>query len=61
MFRKISVFLREVQVELKKVSWSTREELVGSTVVVIVSVIIMAVFIGIWDLLFSKIVSVLIR
>ena len=40
-------FLREVRAELGKVAWSTRQELLASTVVVIVVTLILGVFIGI--------------
>jgi preprotein translocase subunit SecE len=49
MFGKISKFLREVQTELKKVTWPTRRELIGSTIVTIVVTVIVSVFIGIVD------------
>ena len=42
-------FIGEVQAELKKCAWPTRAELRGSTIVVTVSVIILAVFVGISD------------
>ena len=54
-------FLKEVKTELTKVSWSSREELVGSTAVVIVITSIAAVFIGLIDLALSKALSVLFR
>jgi preprotein translocase subunit SecE len=52
-------FLNEVKLEMGKVSWSTREELMGSTVVVLVSLAILSIFIGICDLLLSTLVNVL--
>lgn len=61
IFKKSSNFLKEVKVELSKVSWSTRQELIGSTFVVIVITGIMAVFIGAIDLLLSKSLSMLFR
>ena len=51
---KVAKFISEVKQELKKVSWSTRRELINSTIVVIVSVAILAVFIGICDLVWSN-------
>jgi preprotein translocase subunit SecE len=42
-------FIREVKAELGKVSWSSRRELLGSTMVVIVITLLMALFIGIVD------------
>jgi preprotein translocase subunit SecE len=50
-------FLKEVRGELNKVSWSSKEELLGATMVVIVITALMAIFIGIVDLLLSKILS----
>ena len=35
-------------IEMKKVSWPSLNELRGSTVVVIVTVIILSIFIGMW-------------
>ena len=49
MIDKIKKFVSDVVVELKKVSWPSREELRGSTLVVIVAVILIAVFIGVVD------------
>ena len=42
-------FLREVKVELKKVTWPTRKQTMGSTVVVIILVMIISLFLGIVD------------
>jgi preprotein translocase subunit SecE len=61
MFARISSFINEVTVELKKVSWPTRSELIGSTIVVIISVAVMAIFIGICDFIFSKAVHMIIK
>ncbi|HMP72769.1 MAG TPA: preprotein translocase subunit SecE [Kiritimatiellia bacterium] len=44
-------FVEEVQVELKKCTWPTQPELVQSTVVVIVSVVILSIVVGISDLI----------
>jgi len=53
MIKKINTFLTEVRGELTKVSWSTREELMGSTAVVLVFTALMTVFIGVMDFLLS--------
>jgi preprotein translocase subunit SecE len=57
IFKKPIGFLKEVRQELGKVSWSTRQELIGSTFVVIVITVILAVFIGIADLFLSRVLS----
>ena len=42
-------FLREVKVELKKVTWPSRKQTMGSTVVVLVIVTIISLFLGLVD------------
>ncbi len=46
---KIKKFLKEVVAELRKVTWPTKDELIGSTIVTIVVSLIVAIFIGIVD------------
>ena len=59
MANKFVNFLTDVKLEMGKVSWSTRDELIGSTVVVLVSLAILSVFIGICDLVLSTVVNLL--
>ncbi len=54
-------FLKEVRSELSKVAWSTRKELLASTVLVITVTLIMTVFIGVVDLALSKFLSVVFK
>jgi len=61
IFSRITKFITEVKVELQKVSWSDRNELIGSTGIVIVSTALLAIFIGIVDLILSKFISILLR
>ncbi|OGX39607.1 MAG: preprotein translocase subunit SecE [Omnitrophica WOR_2 bacterium RIFCSPLOWO2_01_FULL_41_12] len=51
----------EVKAELTKVSWSSRDELIGSTFVIIGITFIIALFVGMIDLILSKILSLLFR
>ena len=57
MANKVVSYLKEIQLEMSKVAWSTREELIGSTIVVLVSLAILSLFIGICDIALSKIVT----
>jgi preprotein translocase subunit SecE len=50
----IRVFLKEVRAELRKVNWPTRKELVGYTIVVLVSVVFLTSYVTGLDILFSK-------
>lgn len=60
-FTKIGKFLNEVKIELKKVSWSTREELKDSTIIVLISILILGAFIGAFDFFMSKVISMVIK
>ena len=50
-------FFREVRIEMKKVTWPPRKELIKSTGVVIVAVAIAAIFIGAFDALWNELVK----
>jgi preprotein translocase subunit SecE len=48
-------YLREVGYEMRKVVWPSRKETIGSTSVVVVIVLITGVFLGLVDMLLSRI------
>ncbi len=54
-------FLREVKAELKKVTWPSRKQAVGSTVVVLVLVMIVALFLGMVDMGLSALARVVLQ
>ena len=58
---KTIIFFKEVRSELSKVSWSTRKELLASTILVITVTGILTVFIGIVDLGLSRFLSVVFK
>jgi len=53
MFGKFGNFIQETRQELNKVTWPSRDELWQSTVVVIVTTFIMALYIGMTDFILS--------
>ena len=53
MANKFFSFFSESRQELAKVNWPSRQELFQSTVLVIVVTMIMAVFVGVLDAIFS--------
>jgi len=57
---KLVAFLRDVRVELAKVSWPTRRETVRATFIVVGMSIAVAVFLGAWDMLFQWILQIFI-
>ncbi len=56
LFGRMSLFLRQVMFELKKVVWPTKEQLVTYTAVVVVFVIIMGLIIAALDFVFVQLV-----
>ena len=59
--QNVATFLVSVREELKQVSWPSRDELVGSALVVFVGVVLMATFISVWDFFLSKAARFLLR
>lgn len=60
-FSGIVKFVQEVKVELGKVSWSTKPELIGSTTVVIGLTSLIAVFIFSVDFVLARLLSLLLK
>ncbi len=59
--RGIRTFLGEVAAELKKCNWPTRSELFDSTIVVIVSVAMLAAFVAVCDVALRYLVHLVIQ
>ena len=57
---KILNYLKETRAELRQVTWPTKAELIGSTIVTIVTTLVLAVFIyGVDKILETLILSIL--
>ena len=54
-------FVREVRVEMKKVTWPQRKEIIGSTAVVILASFLVSLFLGFVDLVVQKLLTLIIR
>jgi len=59
-FESIRTFINEVGAELKKTAWPSKQELIESTMVVIVSVIMLGVFIGVCDKVLIELLDLII-
>ena len=57
MLQKIQEFFKEVSVELKKVSWPTRQQTMNATLVVIAVSFVVAFFLGIVDIVLARVVG----
>jgi preprotein translocase subunit SecE len=58
---KVGEFLQQVKAELQKVTWPTRKETYGSTMVVIVLVLMVAVFLWVVDSALSTMIQTLLN
>jgi preprotein translocase subunit SecE len=58
LLQKAKQFFREVRVELKKVTWPSRKETIASTSVVLITVFLVAFFLGIVDLGLSRLIKI---
>ena len=58
---RFRVFIAEVPVELKKVTWPDWEQLRNATGVIIIFVLIVAAIIGVMDFTFRLVVDLIIR
>jgi preprotein translocase subunit SecE len=59
MFEKINKFLQEVKQEMSKVSWPTRNELKGTTIIVIVLTIVLSLFIWFSDKVLEGLLNII--
>jgi preprotein translocase subunit SecE len=57
MLKKLTDFFQEVKLELKKVVFPTKKEVIGSTWVVITTVLISAFFLGLVDMGLGKLMT----
>jgi preprotein translocase subunit SecE len=47
--QKLKQYLKDTMGELRKMSWPTKDELIGSTIVTVVVSVIISIFIGVVD------------
>lgn len=59
MINKIKQFFQDVELEMKKVSWPTWEELKGSTFVVLTLALMVAVFLFVVDLILNRLMNII--
>jgi preprotein translocase subunit SecE len=60
-FESAKQFLREVKTELKKVTWPSRKDALSGTAIVLVTVFIIAIFLGVVDSGLSNLIKMLLK
>lgn len=58
---KVIQFFRESKAELKKVVWPTKDDVISSIKVVVISTIVMAVVLGLLDISFTALFRMLMK
>ena len=58
---KVIQFFKESRAELKKVVWPTKDDVISSIKVVIISTILVAVILGLLDLGFSELFRIIMK
>ncbi|MEW6378802.1 MAG: preprotein translocase subunit SecE [bacterium] len=61
MIGKAIQFIREVRLEMKKVTWPSKAEVTSSTTVVLVTTTIITVFLYLCDVGLARVISTLIK
>lgn len=54
-------YLKEVRIELSKVSWPTREEIVKLTTIILVASLIVGLYVGGLDVLFTNLLGMFLK
>jgi len=57
--RRPKEFFEQSKVELKKVTWPTRQETVRTSVAVLVFSLVMALYLGVVDMILSRVVALI--
>lgn len=59
LMQKAGKFLKEARSELRKVHWPTRKELTAYTIVVLGITVVIAAFVGLFDVIFFRLLDLI--
>jgi preprotein translocase subunit SecE len=54
-------FIKEAYIELRKVTWPSRQQVINYTTVVVIVSIVVAIFLGMLDMGFSSVIEKFLR
>ncbi len=60
MFKKLTSYIKNSIVELKRVNWPTKDEAIKNTILVVVICLAMAAFLGVIDFILTQILQIVI-
>jgi preprotein translocase subunit SecE len=61
MRERVLDFFREVRGEFQRISWPSRAEIIGLTTLVIIIVIVLSIYVGMWDFIFQRVIALLLQ
>mgnify|MGYP006278327379 FL=1 len=61
MMERVTQYVREVRAEFDKISWPSRMETIGFTVLVILMIIVLTAVIFFYDAVFSRLIDALLN
>ena len=60
IFARMGKWFRDMKSELKKVQWPTRKQTINNTLIVIACVVVVGIFIALFDFVANQLISLLI-
>jgi len=61
MRERVLNFFREVRGEFRRVTWPSRTEVIGLTVLVLLIIVMLSIYVGLWDFIFQSLIAFLLR
>ncbi len=58
---RVANFFREVRGEFRRITWPSRAEIIGLTALVILIIVALSIYVGLWDFIFQKLIALLLR
>ncbi|NPA40461.1 MAG: preprotein translocase subunit SecE [Thermodesulfobacteria bacterium] len=60
-FARAVKFLKEVKIEAKKITWANKKQVMASTLMVLVFSLFIGAYLGLLDVIYNAIISLLVR
>lgn len=58
---RVVSFFREVRGEFRRITWPSRVEIIGLTALVLLIIVALSIYVGLWDFIFQKLITFLLR
>ncbi len=58
---RVANFFREVRGEFRRITWPSRAEIIGLTALVLLIIVALSIYVGLWDFIFQKLIAFLLR